>query len=357
MPLGRKGHAKTVPPAQSPALRFSLDCEHMATTRTSKSTLSQMVPEPEVAAVPSLVLRAFDEVYHFLASVKLAVICIATLAMVLAAATIFESAYGIPASREYFYGHKAFAILLGFLATNIFCAATIRIPWKKRQTGFVVTHIGLLIILAGAFVSLRYGDEGQLGVVEGTTSNELVRINDSIVRVQKLDAASGNWKDSRDFPFTHGAFSWHSDDLTKIANTPSYITQVWGDSCSPRDLDCPLSCHGFRLGVSTAQMAGNLDGIVVDEFFHRHNSRFGNSGGDDSGRTQANAAHRSDRSLHHRGNRLFGLVGNRRRSVRTRSKGLSDRQDCLARQASRSDGNRQSFGRPRLVRSRAGNIR
>src|SRR3954470_4395091 len=142
---------------------------------------------PTVQSPPDhWILRGFDAVYRFLASLKLAVLCILSLALVLAGAQFFGSADGIPAARQYFYQNPAFAILLAFLGTNIFCAATIRYPWKKRQTGFVVTHVGLLIILAGAFVSLRYSDEGQLGMPEGSTSGELVRIDHAVIRVQKV---------------------------------------------------------------------------------------------------------------------------------------------------------------------------
>lgn len=201
----------------------------MATPRNPKPTAPRKPVEPEipVRAAEPLILRIFDEVYRFLASVKLAVICIATLAIVLGGATFFESSQGIPAVRQYVYGNPAFAILLAFLGTNIFCAATIRFPWKKRQTGFVVTHIGLLVVLAGAFVSLRYGDEGQLGMAEGTRSNELVRLDHSVVRVQKLDPVTKEWRDSRDFPFEHGAFRWNSEELVTLSKSSAYMGKVW----------------------------------------------------------------------------------------------------------------------------------
>ena len=56
----------------------------------------------------------------------------------------FESKYGGGAAQEWIYRSPGFAILLAFLGMNILCAALIRFPWKKRQTGFVVTHAGLL---------------------------------------------------------------------------------------------------------------------------------------------------------------------------------------------------------------------
>src|SRR6185312_10629352 len=88
-------------------------------------------------------LKVFDAIYRFLASLKLAVISLSTLAAVLAYATFFESWYGASAAQEWIYRSPGFAILLAFLGANILCAALIRYPWKKRQTGFVVTHVGL----------------------------------------------------------------------------------------------------------------------------------------------------------------------------------------------------------------------
>ena len=54
-------------------------------------------------------------------------------------------------------------ILLG---VNIFCAAAIRYPWQRHQTGFVITHIGLLTLLIGAAIGRHYGIDAQIPVFE-----------------------------------------------------------------------------------------------------------------------------------------------------------------------------------------------
>src|SRR4051812_49882552 len=107
--------------------------------------------DPSPSSAPGRVLRGIDAIYRFLASLKLAVISLATLAAVLAYATFFESWYGMAAVQEWIYRGKGFAVLLAFLGANILCAALIRFPWKKRQTGVVITHAGLLILLAGSW--------------------------------------------------------------------------------------------------------------------------------------------------------------------------------------------------------------
>ena len=149
-------------------------------TATKKAPPASEAPSrrQEAAGSPALVdriARGFDVIYRFLASLKLAVISISTLAATLAYATVFESKYGGGAAQEWIYRSPGFAILLAFLGMNILCAALIRYPWKRRQTGFVVTHAGLLILLAGSFYSVRTADEGQVGMLEGDVKSELVR--------------------------------------------------------------------------------------------------------------------------------------------------------------------------------------
>ena len=112
-------------------------------------------------------MRAIDAVYRFLASLKLAVISLCSLAAALAVGTFFERSYGTPAAQDYVYQSTWFAVLLAFLATNILCAALIRFPWKRRQTGFVITHLGLLVLIFGSYFSFKTADEGMVVLLEG----------------------------------------------------------------------------------------------------------------------------------------------------------------------------------------------
>ena len=153
-------------------------------------------------------LRGLDLIYRFLASLKLAVISIATLAVTLAYATVFESKYGGGAAQEWIYRSPGFAILLAFLGMNILCAALIRYPWKRRQTGFVVTHAGLLILLAGSFYSVRTADEGQVGMLEGDVKGELVRVDYPVIRISEVDPHTREHIRELNLPFRPGPFEW-----------------------------------------------------------------------------------------------------------------------------------------------------
>jgi hypothetical protein len=176
-----------------------------ASSSPSVASLTERAPSP---ALVDRFARGVDAIYRFLASLKLAVFSIATLAATLAYATFFESAYGMGASQEYIYRSAGFSILLAFLGMNILCAALIRFPWKRRQTGFVVTHAGLLTLLLGSFYSFRTADEGQVGMLEGDVKSELVRIDHPVIRIWEVDPHTRERMSEYDLPYRPGPFEW-----------------------------------------------------------------------------------------------------------------------------------------------------
>lgn len=176
----------------------------MSKTGTTPSTPPRPHGYGYIDPSAPLPLRAVMAVYRFLASVKLAVISILSLAGTLAYATWFEKRYGSMAVQQYVYEGVWFSILLAFLAINIFCAASIRFPWKRRQTGFVVTHVGLLTLIFGSWWGFQYSDEGQAGGPEGGVIDKLVRTKYPVVRVKELAGHDVEFE----LPFNGGPFDW-----------------------------------------------------------------------------------------------------------------------------------------------------
>jgi ResB-like family len=163
---------------------------------------------PYAGSPLDLPLRAIDLVYRFLASLKLAVISLSSLAAALAVGTFFERSYGTAAAQDYVYQSTWFAILLAFLATNILCAALIRFPWKKRQTGFVITHLGLLVLIFGSYFSFKTADEGMVTFLEGESRANVVRRQAPVLRVRELDPHTQEAGPSYDILFKPGPFPW-----------------------------------------------------------------------------------------------------------------------------------------------------
>ena len=109
--------------------------------------------------------------YEALASLKLAVLVIAASAVVLGWATLVESRYGTKAVHFGIYGTWWFTALNVLLGLNVLCAALIRFPWKRYQTGFVITHAGIIILLVGTLFTRLGGIDAQLPVFEGRTGH------------------------------------------------------------------------------------------------------------------------------------------------------------------------------------------
>jgi len=111
----------------------------------------------------------------FLGSLYFAVFLIASLAILLTVSTVFESLHGTPLAQEIFYRAGWFDVFLALLWTNIFSSAALRFPFKKRHTGFVATHIGILVLLFGALVSRQFGAEGRMPLAEGERSSKIIQ--------------------------------------------------------------------------------------------------------------------------------------------------------------------------------------
>ncbi len=104
--------------------------------------------------------------FRLLSSVKLAVPLMLILGATVSWGTIVESKYNAEMAKIVVYESTWFSILLVLLWLNILCATISRIPFRLHHLGFVITHIGLLMLLAGGVVT-SYGIDGTLAVVEG----------------------------------------------------------------------------------------------------------------------------------------------------------------------------------------------
>ncbi|MCA9777896.1 MAG: cytochrome c biogenesis protein ResB [Candidatus Eremiobacteraeota bacterium] len=115
-----------------------------------------------------------NSLFRFLASLKLAVILLVALAGILATATFYESLYDTKTAQYLVYKSPLFALFLAFLGINLLCSAMMRYPWKKSQTGFVITHLGIIIILLGSLLTMYNGVDGSMALEEGENSKRIM---------------------------------------------------------------------------------------------------------------------------------------------------------------------------------------
>ena len=83
-----------------------------------------------------------------LASIQLAVVIIALLGIVTAWGTIVEAIYSDSTAAQKIVYHSVwmYAVLI-MLAINLIAVMIDRYPWKKETFGFVLAHIGLLVLM------------------------------------------------------------------------------------------------------------------------------------------------------------------------------------------------------------------
>jgi hypothetical protein len=129
---------------------------------------------------------------NILASVKLAVPLMVVLIIVVAVGTIFESLYNSDYAKMAVYNTSWFFALMALLFVNILCAALSRWPYKKHHTGFVVTHIGMLILLIGSFMTSIAGLDAQLAIPEGASNSTMV-LPETVLGYQFSDSARAQY--------------------------------------------------------------------------------------------------------------------------------------------------------------------
>ena len=109
-----------------------------------------------------------------LASLKLTVVLVLLIGVVLSAGTILESLRGSEAAKAV-YEASWFYALLGLFALNVVSALVDRWPKNRWRIGFAITHLSMLLILAGALVTLVAKTEGQMPIWEGEQSSTVTQ--------------------------------------------------------------------------------------------------------------------------------------------------------------------------------------
>ncbi len=140
-------------------------------------------------SVPPTENERLGTVFRGFGSLWLGVVLLVVLLVGMACATVFESNRGAEQALAFFYRSWWFEALLALLALNVGAALVLRFPFSRKQIGFVVTHLSILVILAGAMVTEQFGIDGQVAIVEGDTVKDLSISQESLRFVRRSDGA------------------------------------------------------------------------------------------------------------------------------------------------------------------------
>lgn len=115
------------------------------------------------------------KLYHFLGGITFAIILIGTTTVVVIAGTFLESyADSHRFAALFTYSSPAFTLLLSLFFVNILFSSLRRWPFTRRHIPFLITHLGLLLLLSGAIGKQLFGTQGTMRLVEGSGSQQLL---------------------------------------------------------------------------------------------------------------------------------------------------------------------------------------
>ncbi len=125
---------------------------------------------------------AFHKTFNFLASIELAVFVILAIAVFSAVGTIYEAKYDREVAFSIVYRGFWFTSILVLFMLNLLFAALSRLPWKRYHIGFLVTHLGLIILLIGSLMTALWGVDGNISMGVDETQ-QVVQLEEDYLHV------------------------------------------------------------------------------------------------------------------------------------------------------------------------------
>ncbi len=130
----------------------------------------------------------FDPIVRFFGSIKLAIPLLSAIVGILIWATFYESQVGSTTVQQEIYKSPWFGALMFLLAINLGVSALSRYPWRgARKIGFAITHLGLIVIIAGSAAVIHLGVEGMLLVRTDSGANNQIRVEGDTLEVLTAD--------------------------------------------------------------------------------------------------------------------------------------------------------------------------
>lgn len=126
--------------------------------------------------------------WRFLGSIWFAVpLFVGALVLVMAGTFIEGAAGSHEAAANWIYGTVYFNILLSLFFVNILVSALHRWPFHARHVPFLLTHLGLLMVIGGTMTKNLFGLQGHMVLTEGRGSHSLFITGSESLVLRTLD--------------------------------------------------------------------------------------------------------------------------------------------------------------------------
>ena len=125
-----------------------------------------------------------------LASIKMAVVIILSLGTLTAWGTIVEARFNAVAASKIVYQSVWMYTVIGMLCLSLIAVMIDRWPWKTKHTGFILAHIGIIILMIGSFVTHVWGIDGSVTLTNGQPARNLISGQTDFSVYASLDGSS-----------------------------------------------------------------------------------------------------------------------------------------------------------------------
>lgn len=123
-----------------------------------------------------------NNLIKFSYSLKLTVICLLLLSILTVWGTLYQADNGLYAAKLKFFTSWIFlifgfipfpgaALVMTILFANLISSLIFRIPLTFKNIGNILTHLGIIILLSGGFITFLYSQETVLSLKEGDSSS------------------------------------------------------------------------------------------------------------------------------------------------------------------------------------------
>lgn len=210
-------------------------------------------------------MKIISRLYRFLGGIQFAIFLITTSALFVIAGTFLES---YTSSHRYAarftYGNPIFALLLWGFFINILFSTLRRWPFKSKHIPFIITHIGLLMLFGGAIIKNYVGTQGNMEIMEGGGSHEILLPDTLSVLIQKRDG-SISYHDPKSKFFLIKEYVPHAKE-TKEAWIDNGFAKIWGLKPFPVSTESESGkLHAGSKAVLTPELTWNLIALTSKE--------------------------------------------------------------------------------------------
>ncbi|MBI2336157.1 MAG: cytochrome c biogenesis protein ResB [Deltaproteobacteria bacterium] len=125
--------------------------------------------------------KILQNIAEFLTQTEIVFYCLFWLMVLVVVGTIAQRYVGLfQAQQQYFssfilwFGPAPLPggyTTLGIIFINLVFFLIFKSVWKKENLGIIITHLGVLLLLVGAFLTAGFSTEGSMVIQEGATSN------------------------------------------------------------------------------------------------------------------------------------------------------------------------------------------